>query len=787
MRHIARGPAGGTPRGGPGVAPGRRSCTLPRLVALLLLAAALPSCSRRPDARDVQAKSVGAARCAACHREIAARWKATVHGNAGSVASPATVRGDFEHRNVYVHRGVTSRMWSQDGKYFMETEGADGLPRSYPIDLTLGWRHTQVYLTRFPDGRYQLLPTYYDLDAKVWYDQTEGIVPSFGKKLTPRDHQFWTNRGRTFNAGCEGCHSSRSHRNYDLATGGYNTTWDDLAIDCEACHGPGSVHAEAWTRAGTGGKVNPKEDGLIELGSLSVERQVDACAVCHALKTVQATGFRPGDRLIDSYQPAVPGMEQQFFSDGRNKGLNYSYIEFIQSACHRKADLACTGCHDPHGSGNIADLREPEKTYDNLCTPCHRDKKAGLSEHTRHPPESPGSTCIECHMPFVDILGRFKSRDHSIGVPVPALTKNFGVPNACNTCHKDRDPDWAIGKVQDWFDTDQKDRVNLAAAFHFGFRRDPAAAPALLRLFRDPHALPLPRRAGIPLVLAGYKDPSLLAPLITALQDPEESLMVRYQVAAALASVPSPLTDQALLQAVTLREPALRRLAGIELARRRTRPRDPALRKAIDAVVSELEKMVKGERAEIPEEHASLGDIYAARGQEEQAIEEYRVALKMKVDLPEVQIRLGTLYARRKEAERAAECFRTAADLLPDSAIPLYNLGSLYLSAGRYLEGMPHLSRALAIDPDHQEARYNLAVAQVETGSFKEAVENLRQVVARRPRNPMARYYLGRAYEGSGQPDLAAESYRKALEISPDLPEASEALSRLGVLSNARP
>src|SRR5690242_9908612 len=98
-------------------------CAARATLLLLLLSAACRGTSPPPASR---AAYVGADACATCHQEIAGRWKASGHGNAGSLASGKTVKGDFQHKNVYVYKGVTSRMSIRNGKYFMETQGADG-------------------------------------------------------------------------------------------------------------------------------------------------------------------------------------------------------------------------------------------------------------------------------------------------------------------------------------------------------------------------------------------------------------------------------------------------------------------------------------------------------------------------------------------------------------------------------------------------------------------------------------------------------------------------------------
>ena len=46
--------------------------------------------------------------------------------------------------------------------------------------------------------------------------------------------------------------------------------------------------------------------------------------------------------------------------------------------------------------------------------------------------------CVSCHMPMTD-FARMNRSDHSMLPPAPAATIEFGSPNACNSCHKDKD------------------------------------------------------------------------------------------------------------------------------------------------------------------------------------------------------------------------------------------------------------------------------------------------------------------------------------------------------------
>ena len=47
---------------------------------------------------------------------------------------------------------------------------------------------------------------------------------------------------------CADCHSTGLRKNYDAAADQFATTWSEISVGCEACHGPGSAHV-AWANA----------------------------------------------------------------------------------------------------------------------------------------------------------------------------------------------------------------------------------------------------------------------------------------------------------------------------------------------------------------------------------------------------------------------------------------------------------------------------------------------------------------------------------------------------------
>ena len=47
---------------------------------------------------------------------------------------------------------------------------------------------------------------------------------------------------------CADCHSTNLDKSFDPDTISYHTTWSEMNVSCEACHGPASEHVK-WAEA----------------------------------------------------------------------------------------------------------------------------------------------------------------------------------------------------------------------------------------------------------------------------------------------------------------------------------------------------------------------------------------------------------------------------------------------------------------------------------------------------------------------------------------------------------
>ena len=107
---------------------------------------------------------VGSETCAGCHQAEAKLWSASQHKAAMQHATDQTVLGNFNDAG-FDHYGVHSRFFRKDGKFLVETDGADGKLAVFEVKYTFGVEPLQQYLVEFPDGRLQALSLAWDCKA----------------------------------------------------------------------------------------------------------------------------------------------------------------------------------------------------------------------------------------------------------------------------------------------------------------------------------------------------------------------------------------------------------------------------------------------------------------------------------------------------------------------------------------------------------------------------------------------------------------------------------------------
>lgn len=399
---------------------------------------------------DDRAEYVGSRECNSCHREIGflqsefCRQANSCHGKALIMVNgdASLVWGDFtlgeEVRTVQFPGEDAPRPFTANDVAFALGSG----------------RYVQAYVYEQDRGEYYVFPAEWNRVTGEWQ-------PFIGAENWPQDPIF------NFGESCAGCHTT-----------GYNANrvrWEDDGVECETCHGPGSLHIEAAEDGGD----NPSDRELREMRE-TIVMQPDAqiCGQCHS------QGREPEDNrpFPVNYAPGMTLLDEDIFTlvdendpdywwtQAHGRQTNMQYNEWLKSAhanslqplkdsgeeagdeclmCHsgdyrwnqsllnlheigaREGDppepltletaehgIVCMTCHDPHIAEPVPYFL-PQEPY-TLCTQCHTDNDASNGLH--HPVQQmfEGRTVVE----------------NVLGVSNPHFTEEDG-PD-CVTCHMAR-------------------------------------------------------------------------------------------------------------------------------------------------------------------------------------------------------------------------------------------------------------------------------------------------------------------------------------------------------------
>ena len=191
--------------------------------------------------------------------------------------------------------------------------------------------------------------------------------------------------GRKVEAPCISCHASGF-------AAGQAGLFQEGAVACERCHGPGARHVNA-AQAG----VVTSSLQIVNPGKLEPERRDSVCAQCHLTGQTRVTKtgrseatYRPGDLLADHVLPFVWSSpnEAELKVVGHFEGLWHSKCKRVSGD-----QLSCLTCHDPHTTVAAA---EKSSYYRGKCLGCHQEGSCKLPVAAR---QVLADSCIACHMP----------------------------------------------------------------------------------------------------------------------------------------------------------------------------------------------------------------------------------------------------------------------------------------------------------------------------------------------------------------------------------------------------
>jgi predicted CXXCH cytochrome family protein len=688
---------------------------------------------------------VGSETCAGCHRNEAALWRTSQHKHAMDHATEKTVLGDFSEAKFEYH-GVTSRFFRRDGKFLVETDGPDGELATFEAKYTFGIDPLQQYLIQFPDGRLQALSIAWDSRPKGkggqrWFH----LYPD--EKVTHDDVLHWTKLNQNWNFMCAECHSTGVRKNYDAATDRFKTSWAEISVGCEACHGQGSRHV-GWARAKQSwwpfGKSEDAEMGLLvrfaernnitwsldpktgnaqrSIAPALLRKEVETCGLCHARRGQFSEDWKPGRPLSDTHvvSPLSRGL---YHSDGQMLDEVYNYGSFKQSKMFA-AGVSCSDCHDPHSA-------KPRYAGDNVCLQCHVSEKYSAASHHQHATMNPPLTCASCHMPVRTYMVVDPRHDHSFRVPRPDVSVQFGTPNACNDCHADKAPQWAASAIERWHGPNRKGFQNYVSAFHAAWN-DHADTARLLAAVAADRVVPAIARATALAELSSRVSQDTINLARTGLSNPDP--MVRIGALDMLDGIPAPQIWAVVSPLLSDPVRGVRVRAASLLAAVPTASQPPADRARFDRAAAEF---VAAQRlnADRPEARSALGNFLMRRGQAVEAESEYKAALRLSAQYVPAAINLADLYRQIGRETEGESVLRAALAVSPQDAGLHHVLGLTLVRLKRLDGAIDEFRQAAELEPNRARYAYVYAVALHSAGRSADAITVLKKGAAQHPRD----------------------------------------------------
>lgn len=692
--------------------------------------------------------------CRECHSDIFKAWEGTDHALANRPIAETDLPEVFAAGGEVGDGGSRFNLEQRGEDYHMVGLGKDGKETDYPVHGVLGYKPSRQMLIEGEGGRLQPTDLAWDPAKEEWFNV-------FGQE-NRREGEWghWTGRGMNWNSMCAHCHMTGYRKNYDLETDEYKSSWIEQGISCIQCHG--AVSKDHGTPAALARGDSPE--------SWIRDRAVaqETCAYCHARNESLTAEFLPGADYEDHFRLTLPTQENVFWPDGQQQDEDFNWTSVKLSRMHH-AGVSCMDCHDPHTNKTILPVENNA-----LCMQCHSTPGRVMpttnvlapvidpTAHSRHLAGSTGNQCVSCHMPTTDYMIRSPRHDHGWLKPDPLMTKELGVPNACNRCHTDESVDWAIQHADTWYgeklDSRQRQRARAVAAGRTGSEESVVALLALLEDEDIPawHATYLQ-------LMSGHMHDAPVAKAVEEALDHEDP-MVRSAAVQALAGQ----VGKEHLVRKAFEDPS--RLVRFDA--RWALPQDPAASAKLD----EEYKTYLTQAMDQPGGRLRMGQYLANLGRFDEAASALQTAVKWDRYSPGIYETQAMVLQAAGRMPEAATAFYRSAQLQTESGDAMFRAGLAFAEAQRMQEAENALIIAVRRDASLDRAWYNLGLLQVQKGEREQGLVSLGKAEEVAPNVPDYPYAAATVHWQMGDREAARAAAQRALAVNPNYAPALQLL-----------
>jgi len=728
----------------------------------------------------IETSYVGSRRCIECHQSEASAWRDSDHDLAMDLASADTVLGDFNEVTIE-HYGLQSTLFRDQSRYLVRTAGDDGQPDAFEVKYVFGHDPLQQYLveTKRCDnaegnelGQLQVLPFCWDKQKQEWFYLSP---PDVDERLAPDDPLHWTSYGNNWNHMCARCHSTNLQKKYDVDDRCFKTTFAEIDVSCESCHGRGSLHVDLakarslfWDRR--------YGRGIVKFSGLEPLKEIHTCAPCHSRSRQVYPDFAPGTNYHDHFVNSLL-TEETYYPDGQIRDEVYVLGSYMQSKMYAKG-VRCSDCHDPH----TAELKHEGNK---LCTSCHQHPTAKYDTpaHHQHRVGSTGARCVECHMPERAYMEVDWRRDHSMKIPRPDLSLELSTPNGCVRCHLDDQLEVTVrskfARYQDWLDAAERGDETAVGELD---KLNEWAAESARKWWGDP---PDGWQAGVARALAAGWSGEASARDALAKQAGTRRLpgIIRASALATLAELNAQAAIAPAERALRDRDPQVRRVAANLWSRLNRSQRTQHL----PEMLADPIRSVRFEAALGLADIRDVGLDQASRDLRKTAIDEYRRGQLAEADQVGSHMALGLLAERSGEFGEARKAYEDAIRVQPKVAGPRSNLAVLVERFGdtkraeelRRAE-LPLLARDVGLVPGSAALQYKYGLALHLAGRTEQAEQVLLEAHRLDERFLDCTYFLAVYYMQSERKAEARELAEDLIRRAPDEPRYRQLVKLLG-------
>ncbi len=379
---------------------------------------------------------VGIQTCRQCHLDKYETFIKTGMGMSFDRATKSKSSADFFNHELIIdsiNKLSYFPFWQNDSLKVVEfrKEGKDTVfKRIETIDWIVGsGQHTNSHLMNVNGYVYQAPLTFYTQKRK--WDLPPGFEGGYSSRFS-----------RKIGLECMSCHNAfpgmelGSENKYNYIPNG---------IDCERCHGPGSLHVKEKQEGKIVDISKFIDYSIVNPAKLPINLQLDVCQRCHIQgNAVLEEGksffdFRPGMKLSDVmniYMPQFTGEGDAHIMASHAERMKMSKCFLVSekraleinknhpTLTPYKNAMTCVTCHDPHVSVRATN----ESVFNTKCTSCHNsqvvsDKPSttkSVCKETIFKRKENEDNCVKCHMPksgSIDIP-HVSTTDHWIRIPL---------------------------------------------------------------------------------------------------------------------------------------------------------------------------------------------------------------------------------------------------------------------------------------------------------------------------------------------------------------------------------